>query len=121
MKKFISLLLVFAMLFTLCMALTSCNIIKEDEVEECDHVDKDNDKRCDDCDEKVKDIHKHKDGDKDYVCDDCDEVLEYGRDDSDDCDEHVDNNADGFCDECGVDIEMPEPADRKSTRLNSSH
>ena len=61
-----------SLIFSLSISLVSCNTPDDDE---CDHVDKDNDNKCDECKEKVKGIHKHRDRDKDNYCDNCDALI----------------------------------------------
>lgn len=77
-KRILCLILTVIMLVGMCAAFTSC-----DDPEECTHVDENNDKKCDLCDEAVKGLHKHKDEDGDKKCDGC------GRDLSDDKQEEV--------------------------------
>ena len=80
MRRFLLLLTLLATLLSLCFALTSCNIIKQDTEEEededeCSHIDRNNDNRCDRCKERVYGIHKHKDKDEDDYCDYCDGFI----------------------------------------------
>ena len=64
-KRILCLILAVIMLVGMCAVFTSCG-------DECtDHVDENNDKKCDVCGEAVKGLHKHKDENKDDKCDGC--------------------------------------------------
>ena len=67
-KKIVCLLLAILMLVGTIAVFTSCGGGGGDV---CTHVDKNNDNVCDDCQEKVKGIHKHVDADNNNKCDDC--------------------------------------------------
>ena len=67
-KRILCLVLAVIMLVGMCAVFASCG------EEPCEHVDKNNDKKCDLCQEKVN-IHKHKDDNNDKKCDDCNKDL----------------------------------------------
>ncbi len=71
-KRILCLILALIMLVGMCAVFTSCG-------DECtEHVDENNDKKCDKCGADAKGLHKHKDEDKDEKCDGCGKSMTGG-------------------------------------------
>ena len=71
-KRILCLILALIMLVGMCAVFTSCD-------DECtEHVDENNDKKCDKCGADAKGLHKHKDEDKDEKCDGCGKSMTGG-------------------------------------------
>ncbi len=66
-KRILCLILAVIMLVGMCAVFASCG--------ECEHVDENNDRKCDFCDESVTGLHKHKDENEDGKCDGCQRVM----------------------------------------------
>ena len=88
-KRILTVLLAITLLLTL-IACGEKEPTPAPDVTCTNHVDKNNDCKCDTCKKSL----KHKDEDEDCVCDKCDKTL--------DC---VDDDEDGVCDKCGEELE----------------
>ena len=71
-KRILCLVLAVIMILGMCFTLASCG----DKA--CEHVDENNDRKCDICKERVGKIHQHKDEDENDKCDGCGRDLSGG-------------------------------------------
>ena len=116
LNRIISLILVFAICIS-CFGLAGCSDVEKDD--ECNrHRDRDDDGRCDKCDDRIE-CNSHRDRDDDGRCDKCNDRIE--RDDSDDVCEHVDLDGNGKCDKCLKAAETNEQDTPKGDDNNGSN